>query len=235
MRFKTNSLRYYYVLEALAAEESFSFIWAAALLWHLTWHGQWSHSYWHGTLFFSACGQLIWPLSTSLMFVTHSLSAVLFFSPSGANHEILIAFVGITICASRILNVLGHQVRRFNSTSSILNVFPVIRSYLLTLYAAAFFHKLNKDYFNPDVSCAVTVTEKTLAKFFSQRYTLGKTWRQVLVYNSLILELFLPLALVAPRPVPLHWRGRLRMIAIMLGIVFHVRILHPKTIVIIHA
>ena len=214
-------------IEALAAQESFSFVWATALVWHLTWHGQWTYTWWHTVFCLSACGQMLWPLSSVLLLSTHSLAAVLFSSPSGANHEILFAFVGIGVITSKILNFLIGQDRK-NSVillrdTSLLRVFPIMRAYLLVLYAAAFFHKLNKDYLNPDISCAVSVTEKTLSQIIFNSVSLSSPWRLVLVHSSLILELFLPLSLAAPPPIPMRWRGSLRTIGVTLGTFFHVR------------
>ena len=123
------------------AHETFSFVWASALIWHLSWHGQWCSSLAHGALILVAMGGLLWPQSNALSTVMHGLSAILFLSPTGANHEILVAYTGVAMCASA-LGVCASPTLRSS-------IFPVARSCLLVLYFFAIFHKLNRDYLDP--------------------------------------------------------------------------------------
>lgn len=91
---------------------------------------------------------------------------------------------------------------------------PALRMLVILLYFFAVFHKLNWDYFNPDVSCAVHFYERALRTPLmpSLEGEISPGVRHLLIWGVLGLEFSIPLFLLIPRT----W-----FIGVMLGVLFH--------------
>jgi hypothetical protein len=94
---------------------------------------------------------------------------------------------------------------------------PPIRISLLVLYFFAFFHKLNTDWFDPQVSCGTFLYAALRDRIPTLPGTLA--WQYFVIYSSLAIEAVIPLFL---------FFARTRNAALLLGVVFHwILALHP--------
>ena len=94
---------------------------------------------------------------------------------------------------------------------------PVVMSALIIMYLFTVLHKLNWDFFNPAVSCAVSM-HKELSAFVP--IVPSGTWTHwPTIIGTLFFELFIPLGL---------WWRKTRVAAVLLGLLFHWFLaLHP--------
>jgi len=112
-----------------------------------------------------AVALLLRPRSTGLL-VALALAQLVEFAlsmPVISNHYVIAAFLNLAICAC----FLALRVRRGPVGAPRQEFFagwsPVGRHLLLLTYFLAVFHKLNADWFDPRVSCAVALTDSLLA------------------------------------------------------------------------
>ena len=185
---------------------TFLFLWAVALLWHLTTHGQWCKSWVHSVLTASATAQLVAPDSVLLLLLTSSTSVAVFASPAGANHEALTAAVGAAFCLAAAEPLLHGRWPRHRDLN---RAFATVQQCLITLYVFAFLHKLNTGYLDTETSCAVQIIERIIGSPISSQLI-----RVGLIYGSLALELFLPLSLTLSHSL-------CRAAGIAIGVIFH--------------
>lgn len=88
-------------------------------------------------------------------------------------------------------------------------IIPVGRALLLIMYIFGVFHKINTDFLNPQVSCAITLWDQMPWPL----YLLRNGWADnVYIYATLIIESLIFLCLLVPR-----WRY----MGIVVGISFH--------------
>ena len=89
---------------------------------------------------------------------------------------------------------------------------PPVRLSAVAFYFFTFFHKLNTDFLNPDVSCAVRFLEQTLAPFAPLGLAALPGVGAAVIGATLAVELFVAVGLAVPR-----WRSG----ACLLGAGFH--------------
>lgn len=94
---------------------------------------------------------------------------------------------------------------------------PIIRVSVFVLYFFTVFHKLNRAYFNPDVSCAVTMLDQIGAMY--PFLPTGRALDVPAIYGTLIIEAIIPILMFIPRT---------RIVGAALAIGFHALLsLHP--------
>ena len=97
-------------------------------------------------------------LSTSL--IVHYIIV----SPNGLNHYIMNAVLCVTICISALFFL--NKKESVNHRSQFYNTFASSGRFLLvTMYFFGIFHKINPDFLNPDLSCAVILTREMTSQF----------------------------------------------------------------------
>jgi hypothetical protein len=131
--------------------------------------------------------------------------------PSLPNHILVEMLLNMTLLAAIgreaiVRGKRGAQLRR-DLTSSLR---PVIVATLLTVYWFGFLAKLNNDFFDPSISCAVTMYSE-LQQGFPVLPT-GQGTHRVVIGLALLVELLTP-ALLTIR--------RTRSMGVLVGIVFH--------------
>ena len=107
------------------------------------------------------------------------------------------------ILSGLLLCTLGWQIvrDRFNNapidTEYPKKVFPVIRLLVVLMYFMAVFHKLNTDFFDPQVSCAVHIWEQIASGGFMLPLPADPPlwFRHLLIYGTLLIELTIPVLL----------------------------------------
>jgi hypothetical protein len=204
---------------ALAATESesanerdvlrlFSYLWAAAVLFHIGSFDLWSQS-WLEVL--AAIWVLARPGSTlalSVLMVLH-LQATLPVTPRTANHALFASVIAAAFLLS--VAVLGVRRRSAVDRAELVRVFgPPVRWSLIALYFFAAFHKLNADWFDPSVSCGAMfyTREREVFPFLPASPTLAA----LSIHASLGFEIVIPLLLL--------FRST-RHLGILTGMVFH--------------
>ncbi len=126
-------------------------------------------------------------------------------APMLSNHTIMRAFLGLAIVLGGAWHMLaGSSWQRFFQ-----DVRPVGRALLLVMYVFGVFHKINADFLNPAVSCAVLLWQKMPAPLAALDSPL---MRELAIYGTFASEGLVFLLLLIPRGRPL---------GIVLGIGFH--------------
>ncbi len=136
--------------------------------------------------------------------------------PYLANHLFVTMYIDAVILAMGLAALLwrGSSLSSGERLGRVL--LPVLRSILLVLYFWVVVHKLNRDYFNPVVSCGWMLYEEMarhvngIVGFAAMPIMDWMRWPSLLA--ALAFELLIPVLLVIPRT---------RRFGIALGIVFH--------------
>jgi len=172
-----------------------------------------SHQY-GAPLFVS--GWVIAGLGITLMLAPHSRACIagmlvavcvdsVLQMPALSNHTIIKNFFSLAL-----VSALAYGLSTQKTWAEIWNgVAPVGRSLLLLMYVYGVFHKINSDFLNPEVSCAVILWKQMPWPLSSLD---GLPWRYLLMYGTLIAESVIFIALLIPR---------LRHLGITCGIAFH--------------
>ena len=145
--------------------------------------------------------------------------------PLVPNHVFFEMIVHLTLLAA----VLVCLSKRFYEAKSIgqekgvfsAKVFSLVRPFVITelilLYLFTVVHKLNTDFFNPAVSCAVSMHHE-VAQLFPGVPEGAWTWWPTII-GTIVIELAIPLLFVSRRT---------RQIGVLLGLGFHLFLaLHP--------
>ena len=138
---------------------------------------------------------------------------VAYYLPLAPNHWLLTGMIlSLAILGAAAVGALrggraGLQLGELYQTLT-----PSVRLSAVIFYFFTFFHKLNADFLNPDVSCAVRFFEQTLAPFASLGLSALPGVGLAVIWATLALELFLAVGLAVPR-----WRQA----ACLLGAGFH--------------
>lgn len=153
----------------------------------------------------AAGGRLLALAGVQLLDVTYSLPAV-------PNHWLLTGIVSLAIVGAATAGALrggraGLQLGELYQTLT-----PPVRLSAVIFYFFTFFHKLNADFLNPDVSCAVRFLEHTLAPFGAVGLATLPGVGAGIITATLLSELGLAVGLAVPQ-----WRAR----ACLLGAGFH--------------
>ena len=171
--------------------------------------------------FWTACAVLTRPSSRVLMLLFSLLTTayVVASLPITPNHMVFVGILSLGIAVETLRSLLLRQDDEFAATEFCRNVLPVARAGLILLYGLAVLHKLNQDYFKPEVSCGLKLYDSiaTSAGFLPPTSTVNAG---VVIAGSLLLETGIPLLLLA---------ARTRFAGIILGTAFHSLLaLHPN-------
>jgi hypothetical protein len=163
-----------------------------------------------------ACAAVLWrPGSLVAFAVMNALRLAVFVhdSPDNANHHVLHAVAAATLLAALPFAArAAGGLRRLGGEGWRACFAPALRAELLALYFVAVLHKLNRDYLDPEVSCAVFTLLGVVPGFAGEWLAADPTRRAVLVWGSLAAETAIPLLLALRRTRPL---------GIAAGVLFH--------------
>ena len=171
----------------------------------------------------------LFPGSASALAVFLVCSIIHWFSlaPRIPNHVFFEMLVHLTLLSSLGLSLLNSRQRQANeasgdaSPSFATTAFNLARPYmiieLIILYLFTVVHKLNFDFFNPEVSCAVSMHHDVAA--FIPGIPEGPWTEWPTIIGTLLIELAIPILFIARRTRPF---------GLILGIGFHLFLaLHP--------
>jgi len=149
--------------------------------------------------------------SSKVLFLSLAVAevlSVLIALPSTNTNRLLQLFIFATI-ASTGLYVLA-RFRKLDAGAWLELFQPLLRLELVIVYALAAWHKLNLDFFNPQLSCAVVLFER--APFF-HLHAGSEMLRWALIFATIITEASLPVLLSLRRT---------RNFAVCYGVLFHI-------------
>lgn len=191
----------------------FAWLWAAATLFDLGKWGNWAASPGEFLLFLSACALLLHASSVPRLVLVAAVQVgiALWQLPFLSNHRMFSALVSATIVGSLLSLWIRHRTWRVAPADLLTTFAPVVRAELILLYAIAAFHKLNSDWFNLDVSCAIVLHDRILEHLAWLRIPPVTHWGAI--YLGIGLEALLAVLLIGQRSRP---------IALCLGGLFHV-------------
>ena len=199
----------------------FAPLYAVAILLHIAWPGVFLQlpppfappPLWLlGSLVLAAVAVIHRPASVGrlLGLALVQLLDVAYFLPVVPNHWLLTGIVSLAILGAAGVGTLRDGRAGLQLGALYQTLTPPVRISAAVFYFFTFFHKLNADFLNPDVSCAVRFFEQTLAPFPALAALPGMGL--VVIWATLAVELFLAVGLTVPR-----WRQA----ACLLGAVFH--------------
>ncbi len=158
-----------------------------------------------------------------ILLLAASLLRTLNWMPFSPNHIFLEFWVDAAVLVSLLYSIsLAYRdnvnVNHSQFRNQLFERFaPVARISILILYFYAVFHKLNWDYFNPDISCGTFLTQGLLARLHIFYLPYWAKW--VAIWGTLLIETLIPLLFVF---------GATRRWSILLGLVFHfILAIHP--------
>lgn len=132
-------------------------------------------------------------------------------APVIGNHQMILGLGSLLVIGSAIEARLRSTARAPSAPSLTGAVSVGLRWLLLIVYGAIAFSKVNTDYLNPVVSCAVVFSDELLSWFgLSASGNPVASWAAI--YGSLGIELAVPLLLAV---------ARLRSFGVVLAVVFH--------------
>ena len=199
----------------------FALLYAVAILLHIAWPGVFlplpppfaPPPLWLlGSLVLAAVAVIHRPASVGrlLGLALVQLLDVAYFLPVVPNHWLLTGIVSLAIVGAAATAALRDGRAGLQLGALYQTLTPPVRLSAAIFYFFTFFHKLNADFLNPDVSCAVRFFEQTLAPFPALAALPGMGL--AVIWATLAVELFLAVGLAVPR-----WRQA----ACLLGVGFH--------------
>lgn len=141
--------------------------------------------------------------------VAETLS-VLIALPSTNTNRLFQFFIFATIASTGFYALARSGFRRLDSGPWLELFQPLLRLELVIVYGLAAWHKLNLDFFNPQLSCAVVLFEKAP---FLNLHANGNALRWALILFTIVTEASLPVLLSF---------GRTRNFAVCYGVLFHI-------------
>ncbi len=192
----------------------FGFLWAFAVLYHQVGYGVHQASLADQALVLAAIVAMVWPTTPSVLGVlaVAHVGIVLRNLPGVYNHWYFAALVSIGIAAA----CLGTWWRNRGAVTrlppaQVAQAFrPAAVLCLVLLYAASGFHKLNRDFFDPAVSCAPILGDG-MTSMFAFAPTASIAMASILL--TVTTELGLPLLLLV---------NRFRRVGLVIALLFHV-------------
>lgn len=197
----------------------FTFLWAAQAIVHQEFFRSWVTWYpvlgWSLTIL--AWATLLWP-SSLLLFTAMLINSVVFNIvklPYVSNHNFLETVINITILLA--IGWTWISLRRKNelidvrARNEIFDRFaPVVGVMLIVVYYFAFIAKLNTDFLDPAVSCAVVLYGDLVRAF---PFLPDASWTHLpVIWGTILIEGAIPVLLTFKRT---------RYLAILIGLPFH--------------
>ena len=190
----------------------FTFLWSAATISHQIYYGVVFHSFLDLLLTLLAIITLFKPnyyrLFLSLLFI--QTFTIFIYLPRAFNHWFLAFFIAAAIILNYLNLVLSKMTLDVDKKNLYTNFAPALRIILIIVYFMAFFHKLNSDYFSPDVSCGVFMYLKLVDIYGF--LPLNEPVMYFFIYLSLLIEVSIPILLIFERT---------RILGILTGLLTH--------------
>ncbi|MEW6143675.1 MAG: HTTM domain-containing protein [Thermodesulfobacteriota bacterium] len=190
----------------------FSFLWAAAVIFHLGKWNIWLDSTVSFALGVSAVIVLLKPSSPYRLCVLILLQLADAFEkmPWIPNHWLFATIVNLTILTTALTLMISSGKINIEKSELFDTFAPAVRLEIILLYLLAFFHKLNTDWLDPGVSCGTKLyllMTGASGLFRSSLFT-----EYFAIYGALAVELIIPVSLIIRRT---------RTLGIIIALFFH--------------
>jgi hypothetical protein len=188
-------------------------MWSLFTLFHLATFGVLFHSPAYSIHTLLALAVLAMPRSPWLFLVccAHHIVYFIDHSPHYPNHELFAGLAEMMILCCAVRRIVIDRSFRLSAGRLYEDFSAPLRWGLLVLYFFAVIHKLNTDYLDSSISCAVYHYENLRNSGFTF-LPHGPVSYAVAIYGSIIVEFLIPLCLAVPRA---------RTFGFVLGITFH--------------
>jgi hypothetical protein len=191
----------------------FTFMWAVAVLFHQASYNLWVQEPSDWLLTVAALFTVLRP--SSLARLTGLLVAQVWATwekmPEISNHWLLAFVMALTMLLALAVAKVRARSGAIDRAQVYLDIAPALRLQMVMLYAWAAFHKLNRDYFDPQVSCAAVMANAVASQL---PFVPNAAWAQpVAIAGSILVESAIPLFFCV---------RRLRWIALLVGAGFHI-------------
>jgi hypothetical protein len=195
----------------------FFYLWAWSIIFHNGKTNEWIEYPIDVMTTAFAVGVLVGGAKTSLfiLLLIAQCSAILVRMPNATNHSIFALIAASTMLCGFIYAAIPNRLGTICYSKWLRAVVPAIRMELLLLYFWVVFHKLNRDFFDPEWSAAVehlnnlslTLNKLGLPGIFQSAFM-----QYASIWGTVIVEATIPLLLL---------RSRTRVIGICVGFCFH--------------
>lgn len=198
------------VRNAPAAYSLFAALFAVFIFFH---QGQWSYwkvTPWHVVVSLAAVLVLFMPQRVlTLGLLAGSVLCTFFVElPWVSNHWMLAAFLCLSILSAMAYNLVKRG--KIEAGQLYLDFAPIMRWQLVIVYFFTVFHKVNKDFLDPKLSCAVDHYHN-LSQVVPFLPT-GNWTAYAAIYGTLVVETLMFMMLAIPRT---------RVLGVLLAMVFH--------------
>ncbi len=126
------------------------------------------------------------------------------------NHILFSWVVNLTLLTTLVVTLVRRTSRTAIAAEWMRAFAPWLRIELGLLYFFTVFHKLNTAYFNPEVSCAVSMLHEVAARFPFLPTSAAAEYG--VIYGTLLVEVLIPVLLAVPGT---------RLLGFLLGFAFH--------------
>ena len=192
----------------------FAYLWALSGLLDIAPFDAWFSSPFHAASAVCCGLVLLWPRWLPAFAAMHALRIATFVwdSPDTANHQLLYAVASAAVLCA--FPLAAHRKGGRPTPQEWLEAFaPALRGALFVLYFFGVLHKLNRDYFDPKVSCAVEIFVGVAPAWLEGLAASSPASGVALIIGSLAVESAIPLLLAF---------GRSRRAGLAVGVLFHI-------------
>ncbi len=191
---------------------TFSLLWALSLVVHIWQYSLREPSLSTWALLSAACLVFLFPRNALLLVLTASIQLIHLFQslPYVANSWLFTGFAGLTILWGYFVCAVPSKTPLPENQLFLRTIAIPLRAETIVLYFISAFHKLNQDFFNPDLSCAVKLYRSyaELTSFLPQ----SVTTEHGVILAAVLTEFSIVICLSIPR---WRWGG------VILAFVFH--------------
>ncbi len=191
----------------------FSCMWACATLFHLAFRNNFLTSPWDAALSAAAVFVLWNPEKVWVLLLCAGVQLVELFDrlPQVSNHWLFTGTMNLTLLSCAAYAVMQRGTTKDSFGAALWKTFaPIARISLLILYFFVVLHKLNWDFLNPKLSCAVSLYDKIVAR---HPFLPNGTWlHELTIWGTIAAETAIPLLLVS---------ARFRMLGVLSSLLLH--------------
>lgn len=192
----------------------FSVMWALATVWHLLGNPHGTPGWLQVGIVLAVGAVLLRPGDPLPLGALGALgiASVWAEAPFLGNHWLLAGFVDLALVLSVAVGIARGRAR--DPVDLVNRFFPIARLCLLGFYAFAAFAKLNSDFLDRSVSCAVFYFQESTESVGLEALRFdGAAWLElVVIYATVVVELSVPVLLIWPRT---------RRFGVVVALVFH--------------
>ena len=193
---------------------AFAFLWALSGLLDLAPFDAWFRSPIHA-MHAAFCFAVLLRPSSLWAFGAMNLLRIASFaydSPQTPNHQVLFAIASLAILVVAAVNFRARGLAGLTRESWLTAFAPTLRLMLVLVYVITVLHKLNRDYFDPAVTCAYHTLAEVLPAGFTALIGDAEGPRMLLMVGSLVAEMSIALLLCF---------SPTRRLGVAVGVLFH--------------